>query len=72
MNLYEIMNSKEIELLRNAGIQIEDKEYLEEDFKRMEQQIVEYVMLASSKNGDIDKRRNQYESIFRVILKNNI
>lgn len=69
MNLYEIMNSKEIELLRNAGIQIEDKEYLEEDFKRMEQQIVEYIMLASSKNGDIDKRRNQYEGIFRVILK---
>lgn len=35
MNLYEIMNNKEIELLRNAGIQIEDKEYLQEDFNRM-------------------------------------
>lgn len=69
MNLYETMSNKEIELLRNAGIQVEDKEYLEEDFKRMEQQIVEYIMLASSKNGDIDKRRNQYEGIFRVILK---
>lgn len=67
MNLYEVMNNKEIELLRNAGIKVEDKEYLQEDFNRMEQQLVEYIMSASSKNGEIDERRNYYESIFRVI-----
>lgn len=69
MNLYEVMNDKEKEVLRNAGIQIENKEYLQEDFNRMEQQIVEYIMSASSKNGEIDKRRNLYEGIFRVIVK---
>ena len=63
------MNNEEIELLRNAGIQVKDKEYLQEDFNRMEQQIVEYIMSASSKNGDIDKLRNKYEGIFRVLIK---
>ena len=72
MNLYDEINDKEKELLRNAGIQIENKEYLQEDFNRMEQQLVDYIMSASSKNGGIDKRRNQYEGIFRVIVKNNI
>ncbi len=70
MNLYEVMNDKEKELLRNAGIQIENKEYLQEDFNRMEQQLVEYIMSASFKNGDIDKLRNQYDSIFRTINVN--
>lgn len=58
-----------MELLKDVGIKIEDKEYLEEDFKRIEQQIVEYIMSASSKNGDIDKLRNKYEGIFRVLDK---
>ncbi len=69
MNLYEVMNDKELELLKNAGVQVEDKEYLQEDFNRMEQQIVDYIMSASSKNGDIDKLRNKYEGIFRVLIK---
>lgn len=69
MNLYEVMNDKEIELLKNAGVQVEDKEYLQEDFNRMEQQIVDYIMSASSKNGDIDKLRNKYDGIFRVLIK---
>lgn len=68
MNLYEVMNDKELELLSNAGIKIEkNKDYLKEDLKIMEQQIVDYIMSASSKNGEIDKRRNQYDSIFRTI-----
>lgn len=69
MNLYSKISNNEIKLLNNAGIKIEDKDYSQEDFSRMEQQIIEYIMSASSKNGDIDKLRNQYESIFRVIVK---
>ena len=65
MNLYKEMDNKEIELLKNAGVKVEDKEYSQEDFKKIEQQVVEFIMFASSKNGEIDKRRNQYDSIFR-------
>lgn len=67
MNLYEVMNNKEIKLLENAGIKVEDKDYAQEDFKRMEQQVVDFIMSASTKNGEIDRLRNQYESIFRII-----
>lgn len=69
MNLFKVMNDKELELLENAGVKVEDRNYLQEDSKRMEQQIVEYIMSASSKNGDIDKLRNQYYGIFRIINK---
>lgn len=69
MNLYKVMNDKEIKLLQNAGIKVEDKNYVQDDFKRIEQQIVDFIMSASTKNGEIDRLRNQYESIFRVIIK---
>ena len=67
MNLYKEMNKNEIKLLENAGIKVEDKDYLQEDFKIIEHQVVEFIMSASSKNGNIDKLRNQYDSIFRTI-----
>lgn len=67
MNLYKVMNEKEIKLLENAGIKVEDKDYIQEDVKIMEQHLIDFVMSASSKNGDIDRLRNQYDSIFRMI-----
>lgn len=67
MKLYDIMNDKEIELLKNAGVQVEDKEYLQEDFNRIEQRIIEYIMSASSKNGDIDRTRIKYKGILDKI-----
>lgn len=69
MNLYEVMNDKEIKLLEDAGIKVENKEYLQEEFKMIEHKIAEHIMSASTKNGEIDRLRNQYESIFRVIIK---
>lgn len=69
MNLYRKINNNEVELFKNAGIRIEDKDYEQEELKRMEQQIIDYIMSASSKNGEIDKRRNQYDSIFKMIVK---
>lgn len=67
MNLYEVMNDKEIKLLNDAGIKVEDKEYLQEDFKTMEHKIVEHIMSASSKNGDIDRIRIKYSVILDKI-----
>lgn len=67
MNLYKVMNEKEIKLLENAGIKVEDKDYVQEDVKKMEQHLIDFVMSASSKNGDIDRLRNQYDCIFRMI-----
>lgn len=69
MNLYKEMNNNEIELLKNAGVKVEDKEYGKDELKKFEQQIVDFIMSASSKNGEIDKRRNQYDSVFKIIVK---
>ena len=69
MNLYAVMNDKEIKLLKNAGIKVEDKDYLQDDFKIIEHQVIDFIMSASTKNGEIDRLRNQYEGIFKI-LKN--
>lgn len=58
MNLYEVMNDKEIKLLKNAGIKVEDKDYLQDDFKIIEHQVIDFIMSASTKNGEIDRLRN--------------
>lgn len=67
MNLYAVMNDKEIKLLKNAGIKVEDKDYLQDDFKIIEHQVIDFIMSASTKNGEIDKLRNQYEGIFKIL-----
>lgn len=63
MNLYKDINDSEIKLLESAGVKVVDKEYSEEDLKKVEQQIVEYIMSASLKNGDIDRTRIKYNGI---------
>ena len=67
MNLYEVMNDREIKLPENVGIKVEDKDYAQEDFKIIEHQVVDFIMSASTKNGEIDKLRNQYEGIFKIL-----
>jgi len=64
----ELFNNKEIELLRNAGVNIEDKqEFTSEDKNYIFRQVSEFIMSHSSKNGDIGRLQSEYESIFRTI-----
>ena len=67
MNLYKEFSEKDIELIKKAGINIEDKNYSNEELYKFQTSIIDYIMSASSKNGEIDKRRNQFESVFRTI-----
>lgn len=67
MNLLNECTNKEIELIRQAGVVVEDKDYTNEELERYETQIVDYIMSHSSKNKEIDKLHNQYSSIFRTI-----
>lgn len=66
MNLYKEMSKNEIKLLENAGIKVEDKDYTTDELKKCENDIVEYIMLQSSKN--IDNYRNKYYDILRRIV----
>ena len=67
MNLYKEFSEKDIELIKKAGISIEDKNYSNEELYKFQTSIIDYIMSASSKNGEIDKRRNQFESVLRTI-----
>lgn len=66
MNLLNECTKNEIELIKKAGVKIEDKDYTSEELKRCETEITEYIMSHSSKNGDISKLSNEYSNIFRM------
>ena len=64
----DLFSKKEQELLRKAGVNIEDKqEFTNDDKNYIFRQVSEYIMNHSSKNGDIGRLQNEYESIFRVV-----
>ncbi len=67
MNLIDKCTNKEIELVKNAGINIENKDYSDEELKNIEREISEYIMSHSSKDGSISKLQNEYQSIFRTL-----
>lgn len=59
--------NEEKELLKNVGIKIEDREYSNQELKKYELSVEKFIMSHSSKNGDINKLNNQYESIFYIL-----
>lgn len=69
MNLFKEFNSNEKELLNKLDLSVEDREYNKEELRRYENNIEEYIMSKSSKNGDITKSINEYSSILDKIVK---
>ena len=63
MNLLNNCTTNEIKLLENIGLNVEDKDYSREELRKYEIYIEEYIMSHSSKNGDISRLSNQYNSI---------
>lgn len=68
MNLLKECTKNEIKLLENIGIKVEDKEYSNEELRRYEISIEDFIMSHSSKNGDISRVSNQYDSILNKII----
>ena len=69
MNLIKQFSKEEIELLNNAGINVEDRDYSKEELRKCELEIEEFIMSHSTKNGDIAKLSNQYDKILNTIYK---
>ena len=64
----DLFSKKEQGLLRKAGVNIENKqEFTNDDKNYIFRQVSEYIMNHSSKNGDIGRLQNEYESIFRLV-----
>lgn len=49
MNLLKECNNKEIELIKQAGVIIEDKDYTNEELERCESQIVDFIRFTMEK-----------------------
>lgn len=71
MNLLNKCTTNEIKLLENIGINIENREYTNEELIRYENQIEDFIMSHSTKNGDISRLSNQYSSILNTLVKGN-
>lgn len=69
MNLLKECNENEIRLLQDIGIELEDKEYSNEELRRYEISIEEFIMSHSSKNDDIRRVSNQYNSVLNKIVQ---
>ncbi|MBQ9298840.1 MAG: hypothetical protein IJ223_07475 [Clostridia bacterium] len=67
MNLLNKCTNNEIELIKQAGVKIENKEYTAEELKRIESNITEFIMNHSTKNGDITRLQNEYQGIYNII-----
>lgn len=65
MNLLDKCTNNEINLMKEAGIIVENRNYTNDDLKKVEHDIVEYIMNHSSK--DIQNLQSKYQSIFRTI-----
>ena len=62
MNPYNIFDKPEIEKIERIE-PLQDREYTKDEIVRMENKILLDIMGNSSKNGDIDKAREEYKSI---------
>lgn len=69
MNLFKKCNENEIKLLRDIGMELENKEYSNEELIKCEVKIEEFIMSHSLKNNDMNRVRNLYSSILNKIVE---
>ena len=62
MNPFEIFDELEIQKIKEVE-NLENRNYTKDELQIIEQKILEDIMSNSSKNGDIDKARNEYRSV---------
>ena len=67
MNLLDKLTDKEIVLLKNVGINPENRDYTNDELRVCESKITDYIVNHSFKNGDISKLQEQYNNVFKII-----
>lgn len=68
MNLINELTKKELKLLEEIGIYIEDRVYSREELRQCETYIEDYIMSHSMKNQDIGVLTNRYNDILVKIV----
>lgn len=70
MSIFKNLTNKDKELLANAGVHIEDREYSKNELSHFGVKIEEYIMSHSTKNGDISRVSQQYEKLLDLLGRN--
>ncbi len=69
MKLLNELSENETNLLKNIGINIEDRSYSQDEAKLIENNIIEDIWRRSSKNGDIQRANEEYSNILVKLEK---
>lgn len=67
MNLLNKCTTKELKLLEEIGLDIEDKEYNREELRQVESYIEDYIMSHSIKSDEISVLSNKYSNILTML-----
>ena len=70
MNYKIDLSEQNQNLLINADVKVEDREYSVDEIKKDIAEISSYIMSKSSKNGDIAKAQAEYMPLISVLQKN--
>lgn len=70
MNYKIDLSEQNQNLLINADVKVEDREYSVDEIKKDIAEISSYIMSKSSKNGDIAKAQAEYMPLINVLQKN--
>lgn len=65
MNLYKESNQEELGLFKEVGIEIDDRDYTNEELRQCQNQVIEYIM-SHSKN-EISNVKSKFESVLKKI-----
>ena len=69
MNLLNELSKNETNLLKNIGINIEDRNYNQDEARLIENNILGEIWKKSSKNGDIQRANEEYSNIIDKLEK---
>ena len=70
MNYKIDLSEQNQNLLINADVKVEDREYFADEIKKDIAEISSYIMSKSSKNGDIAKAQTENMPLINVLQKN--
>ena len=69
MNLLNELSENETDLLKNIGINIQDRNYNQDEVKLIENNIMDDILRRNSKNGDIQRANEKYRNILDKLEK---
>lgn len=69
MNPRKELSKEQQRLLEDAEIEIQEKDYTEEEVKLLENDIIDYIMNKSFKHKDISKTINSYLEVINKVDK---